>query len=89
VKRGGRGCIIATDAAQIEVPACRVDKVLDTTGAGDCFAAGFLYALSEGWSLADCGRFACAVASCSVEEVGAVTGVKSLEQVMRRYEVVR
>ncbi len=86
VKRGSRGCIIATDSAQIEVPACRVDKVLDTTGAGDCFAAGFLWALSEGWTLAECGRFACAVASCSVECVGAVAGVKSLEQVMHRYK---
>lgn len=87
VKRGGKGCIIATDSAQIEIPACRVDKVIDTTGAGDCFAAGFLWALSEGWTLAECGRFACAVASCSVEEVGAVAGVKSLEQVMRRYKL--
>ena len=86
VKRGGKGCITATDSTQIEVPACPVDKVIDTTGAGDCFAAGFLWALSEGWSLAECGRFACAVASCSVEEVGAVAGVKSLEQVMRRYK---
>lgn len=87
VKRGGKGCIIATDATRIEVPACPVDKVIDTTGAGDCFAAGFLWALSEGWSLAECGRFACAVASCSVECVGAVAGVKSLEQVMQRYKL--
>ena len=86
VKRSGSGCIIATKNEQIEVPACHVDKVIDTTGAGDCFAAGFLWALSEGWSLADCGRFASAVASCSVEEVGAVAGVKSLEQVMSRYK---
>ena len=86
VKRGGKGCIIATNAAQIEIPACHVDKVIDTTGAGDCFAAGFLYALSEGWRLEECGRFACAAASCSIEEVGAVAGVTSLDKVMRRYK---
>lgn len=86
VKRGGQGCIIATASAQIEVPAYHVEEVVDTTGAGDCFAAGFLRALSEGWRLEDCGRFACAVASCSVEAVGAVTGVKSLEEVLRRYK---
>ena len=85
VKLGGKGCIIATQSAQIEIPACHVEKVIDTTGAGDCFAAGFLWALSEGWQLEDCGRFACAVASCSVEEVGAVNGVTSLEKVMARY----
>ena len=87
VKRGGEGCVIATKDERYEVPACRVEKVIDTTGAGDCFAAGFLWALSEGWILADCGKFACAVASCSVEEVGAVAGVKSLEEVMRRYNL--
>ena len=87
VKRGGKGCIIATKNEQIEIPAYPVEKVIDTTGAGDCFAAGFLYALSEGWRLEDCGKFACAVASCSVEEVGAVTGVTSLEQVMLRYKL--
>ena len=89
VKCGGKGCIIATESAQIKIPACRVEKVIDTTGAGDCFAAGFLYALSEDWQLEDCGKFACAVASCSVEEVGAVAGVTSLEKVMRRYKGVQ
>ena len=87
VKRGGEGCIIATKSAQIEIPAYHVEKAVDTTGAGDCFAAGFLWALSENWSLAECGKFACAVASCSVEEIGAVTGVTSLEKVMSRYKL--
>ena len=86
VKRGGDGCIIATKNERLEIPACHVEKVVDTTGAGDCFAAGFLYALSEDWPLAECGKFACAVASCSVEEVGAVAGVTSLEKVLQRYE---
>ncbi|MBQ7453850.1 MAG: hypothetical protein IJS69_02180, partial [Selenomonadaceae bacterium] len=49
------------------------------------FRGGRLFALSEGWSLVECGRFACATASCSVEEVGAVTGVTNLQKVMRRY----
>ena len=87
VKRGEKGCIIATKSAQIEIPACHVEKVIDTTGAGDCFAAGFLWALSEGWQLEDCGKFACAAASCSVEEVGAVAGVTSFEKVMSRYKL--
>ena len=87
VKRGGEGCIIATKSAQIEIPACHVEKVIDTTGAGDSFAAGFLWALSEGWTLEKCGKFACAVASCSIEEVGAVTGVTSLAKVLARYKL--
>ena len=63
-----------------------MENVVDTTGAGDSFAAGFLYGLSEGYSLYDCGRFACATASCAIECVGAVDGVKSVDEVTRRYE---
>ena len=40
VKRGGEGCIIATKSAQIEIPAYRVEKVIDTTGAGGLFCGG-------------------------------------------------
>ena len=86
VKRGDKGCLIAQKNQLIEIPACPVEKIIDTTGAGDSFAAGFLFALSEGWSLEDCGRFACATASCSVEQVGAVAGVTSLQKVMARYK---
>lgn len=89
VKRGGKGCVIATKNERHEIPAYRVEKVVDTTGAGDSFAAGFLWALSEGWKLEDCGKFACAVAGCSVEQIGAVAGVTSLEKAMSRYKTVR
>ena len=87
VKVGGKGCIIARRGEQIKIPAYPVEHVIDTTGAGDCFAAGFLWALSEGWQLEECGRFACAVASLSVEQVGAVTGVKNLSSAMSRLVV--
>ena len=89
VKRGGKGCVIATKTERHEISAYPVEKVVDTTGAGDCFAAGFLFALSEKMSLAECGKFACAVASCSVEQVGAVTGITSLAKVLARYEKIR
>lgn len=84
VKVGGKGCIIARRDERLEIPAYHVAKVIDTTGAGDCFAAGFLCALSEGRPLAECGRFACAVASCSVEQIGAVEGVTA-DKVAARY----
>ena len=86
VKCGAKGCIIATKEAVLEVPACSIKELVDTTGAGDCFAAGFLWALSEGYSLEDCGRMACAVASCSVEKVGATEGVVSLEECLKRFQ---
>lgn len=85
VKCGAKGCVIATKSAVFEVPACSVEALADTTGAGDCFAAGFLWGLSEGYSLEDCGKMACAVASCSVEHVGATEGVISLEECLKRF----
>lgn len=84
VKCGAKGCIIATKEAVLDVPACPIERLADTTGAGDCFAGGFLWALSEGYSLEDCGKMACAVASCSVEQVGATEGVVSLEECRKR-----
>ena len=84
IKRGGKGCLIRTKDKQYEIPAYHVKNVVDSTGAGDCFAAGFLWALSEGLSLKDCGRFANVVASCSVEQMGATDGVHSLKEPMRR-----
>lgn len=86
VKCGAKGCIIATKEAVLEIPAYPIKKLVDTTGAGDCFAAGFLWGLSEGYSLADCGKMACAVASCSVEQVGATEGVVSLEECLKRFQ---
>ena len=89
VKRGGKGSVLACDGERHEISACPVKQVVDTTGAGDSFAAGFLFALSEGQSLVECAKFASATASCSVDTVGAVTGVTSLEKISARYESAR
>lgn len=85
VKCGGEGCLIRTKTEQFKIPAYPVQTVVDTTGAGDCFAAGFLWGLLEGFSLEECGRFACATASCTVEQLGATTAIRSIEEPMRRY----
>lgn len=76
IKRGKKGCLIRTSNEMYEVPAFLVEHPVDTTGAGDCFAAGFLFALSEGCSLADCGKYGCAVAARSVKCLGATDGLK-------------
>lgn len=85
VKRGMRGCVIAREGEILELPAYPVARAVDTTGAGDAFAAGFVYALSRGMPLADCGLFACAAASCIVETAGANGGIRSAEEPMARY----
>lgn len=84
IKCGSRGCLIRTSKECIEIPAYPVERVVDTTGAGDCFAAGFLWGLSQGRSLEVCGRLACATASCTVEHMGATEGIVSVEEVRQR-----
>lgn len=84
IKCGSKGCIIRTREKCIQIPAYPTKDVIDSTGAGDCFAAGFLWGLSEHLSLEECGRLACAAASCSIEHMGAVTGIISLDEPLRR-----
>ncbi len=84
IKRGKEGCLIRTKEVCLEIPACPVERVVDTTGAGDCFAAGFLCGLTKGLSLKECGQLACAAASCAVESPGATEGIVSAEEVKER-----
>lgn len=51
VKRGRRPVTVLTDGARTEVPVPRVERVLDSTGAGDAFAAGYLASLMAGRSV--------------------------------------
>ncbi len=56
VTRGEKGSVIIGDGDPIAVPAESVSKVVDTTGAGDQYAAGFLFGVSRGLPLATCAR---------------------------------
>lgn len=69
--RSAKGSVVVTKDETIEVPAEPVDKVVDTTGAGDMYSAGFLYGLTQGRSLAECGRFGSIAASEVISHVGA------------------
>lgn len=84
LKCGADGCLIADTDGQQHIPACPDTRCIDTTGAGDNFAAGFLSALLDGRPFADCARYGNACASVSVECVGATTGVTGAAQVARR-----
>ncbi len=85
LKLGGRGCLLASDQERRRIPAVPGIRPVDTTGAGDTFAAAFIAALLEGRSFRDCGRFANAAASLCVETVGANAGTWTREDVERRF----
>ncbi|MBV1892865.1 MAG: adenosine kinase [Ilumatobacteraceae bacterium] len=70
ITTGAAGCIIVTPDELIEVPAVHVEKVIDTTGAGDLFASGFLYGLVSGRDLAECGRIGAVAAAEVISHVG-------------------
>ncbi|WP_118135392.1 adenosine kinase [Oceanicella sp. SM1341] len=67
---GERGAIILHGQDTIEVPATAT-KVLDATGAGDLFAAGFFHGLVSGRDLAACGRMGCIAAGEIISHYGA------------------
>ena len=79
VKLGPAGCMVLAKGEEFSVPAFEVE-VLDTTGAGDCFAGGFLAALQRGFPLKQAASFANAVGALSVRRVGSVTGLLSWEE---------
>ena len=86
IKCGEKGCIVGEKQGITHVPAVSVENCVDTTGAGDTFVSGFLWALSEGWEPVRCAEFACAAASFAVENVGATSRIPSLEEVKKRYK---
>ena len=88
IKRGALGCLVRTAGACMEIPAFPVSRVVDTTGARDTFAAGFLHALLCGYSLRDCALFASAAASCAVECLGANDGIRSPEIPLERFRTL-
>ena len=63
--RGADGSIIVTADEFIEIAAEPVENVVDTTGAGDLFAAGVLFGITQGYELALCGKFG-AIASAEI-----------------------
>jgi len=74
VKMGGKGCYV-TDGSQSHMVKPYKTKVVDTTGAGDAFCAGFLYGLIKKKDLYECGRLGNFVASRCITNVGARTGL--------------
>ncbi len=68
---GARGSVvIAEDSIPVKVPAYPVEDIVDTTGAGDLYAAGFLFGLTRGRSLEECARLGGLAASEIIAHLG-------------------
>ena len=81
VKLGEKGAYLQNRQGEsYHVPAFK-PRVVDTTGAGDCFCAGFINGLSLGWDLKRCLQLGNAAGACAVSALGATAGLKSFQQV--------
>lgn len=81
LKVGGDGCLIGSKDEVSRVSAFPAEMV-DSTGAGDSFMAGFMCALLDGYDMKGCASFACAAASLNVRMTGASTGITGKEAVL-------
>ncbi len=71
VTRSEKGCLVIGPDGAEAVPAFPVDRVVDTTGAGDLFAAGFLCGLARGADDRTCGRLGALAAAEVIQHIGA------------------
>ena len=87
IKVGSKGCYVreSKDRDGFIVPTYPGD-VVDTTGAGDSFCAGFLTGISKGWDFDKCAKFANAVGTFCVGKKGATTGIVSADEILKFIE---
>ena len=74
--RSEKGSVILGDGKSIAIPAAPVAKVEDTTGAGDLYAAGFLFGVASGKDLETAGRLGSLAAAEIISHIGARPAVK-------------
>ena len=71
VTRSEKGCVVASKDGVVAVPASPIDKLVDTTGAGDLFAAGFLFGLVRNAGFENAGRLGALAAAEVIQHIGA------------------
>lgn len=89
IKTGIKGAIIKRGNEIVEVGIMAAAKRVDTTGAGDFYAAGFLSALCEGMSLRQCGTIGAITAGKVIEVVGTTLGEDAWRDILHLIEKVR
>jgi sugar/nucleoside kinase (ribokinase family) len=82
VTRSEKGCVVAARDGVVAVPAFAIDRLVDTTGAGDLFAAGFLFGLVRNAGHENAGRLGALAAAEVIQHIGArpLASLKQLAQ---------
>ena len=83
ITRSEKGAVVVSGQQTHYVPAIEIERLVDSTGAGDLFAAGFLYGYTQDRSLEDCARLGALAAGTIVQQMGPRSQV-SLKDVARK-----
>ena len=86
ITRGEQGSSIRSGEEGFEIPVVAADRVVDPTGCGDAYRAGFLLGASRGLPLETCGRLGSVMGSLAVETEGTQSPHVHLEAVRTRFE---
>ncbi len=86
VTLGEQGARIRSEGQTLSIPSVKADEVVDPTGCGDSFRAGYLFALEKGLSLEVAGQLGSVMGSFMVERAGTQTIDADLEAIRARYE---
>lgn len=87
VMLGSKGCIARHGDETVRVPAIRETTTVDTTGAGDLFASGFLYGVLNGLSLEDCCKMGCCTGGAVVRGLGGEVGEEGWEWMQQQLKL--
>ena len=83
VTRSEKGCVVTSKDGVIAVPAAPVESIVDTTGAGDLFAAGYLFGHVRGYGFENAGKLGALAAAEVIQHIGARPQV-SLKELARQ-----
>ena len=82
IKMGENGSYISTPETELSVPAYPVN-IVDATGAGDAYVAGFLAGTIMGWELEATAELASATGAACVTAIGTTAGIQNLEETLK------
>ena len=81
---GSKGSKIYTDEGEVKIPAFKPAQIVDTTGAGDAFRAGYFAGIYHNYSITDSARMGASAASFVIESKGSLTNVPDWDAVLER-----
>jgi 2-dehydro-3-deoxygluconokinase len=81
MKLGKEGCLVASEGYLKKIPGAKIERVVDTVGAGDGFDAGFISGLLRGYNLEGCGRLGNTVGAIVTTVVGDFEGLPTMREV--------